>query len=129
MGLNLLIINSTNFFKSNGIIHQTYCAYTPQHNGVVERKHMHLLNVCRSLLFQSALPQKIYGEVVLAATFVINRLPTSILNGKSPFGMIFNKVPILKNLRVFSCLCFVVRLNVSNKLAERSEKSVFSWLF
>ncbi|GJR14006.1 putative RNA-directed DNA polymerase [Tanacetum coccineum] len=43
--------NMNSFFKQHGIIHQTSCAYTPQQNGVAERKHRHLLNVARSLLF------------------------------------------------------------------------------
>ncbi|XP_071712432.1 uncharacterized protein [Rutidosis leptorrhynchoides] len=41
-----------NFFDTKGIIHQTTIAYTPQQNGIVERKHRHLLNVARSLMFQ-----------------------------------------------------------------------------
>ncbi|GJS99237.1 putative RNA-directed DNA polymerase [Tanacetum coccineum] len=31
------------FCAENGIIHQTTCAYTPQQNGIVERKHRHWL--------------------------------------------------------------------------------------
>nr|KYP55041.1 Retrovirus-related Pol polyprotein from transposon TNT 1-94 [Cajanus cajan] len=47
------------FYASKGIIHHTSCAYTPEQNGIVERKHGHLLNVARALMLQSNLP-KIY---------------------------------------------------------------------
>ena len=46
------------FFASTGIVHQTSCVYTPQQNGIVERKHRYLLEVSRALMFQSSLPVK-----------------------------------------------------------------------
>ncbi|XP_060170885.1 uncharacterized protein LOC132601842 [Lycium barbarum] len=57
---NALELGSSNLgiqcFADKGIIHQTSCPHTPQHNGVVERKHMHLLETARALLFQFSLP-------------------------------------------------------------------------
>ena len=41
-----------NFLQNNGILHQTSCAYTPQQNGVAERKHRHLFNTDRALMFK-----------------------------------------------------------------------------
>jgi len=42
-------------FASKGIIHQTTCIETPEQNGIIERKHQHLLNVTRALLFHSSI--------------------------------------------------------------------------
>ncbi|GJY83844.1 ribonuclease H-like domain-containing protein [Tanacetum coccineum] len=52
------------------------------------------------------------------------RLPSSVLNGKSPFEMIYNTKPNMSNLRVFGCLCFATILNNHDKLSSRSEKCV-----
>lgn len=53
----------SSFFSSLGVIHQSSCPYTPQQNGVVERKHRHILDIARSLRFQASLPLNFGGIV------------------------------------------------------------------
>ena len=88
--------NSTEFcsndtialFSSLGIIHQTSCVYTPHQNGVVERKHRHLLEVSRTLRFQASLPIKFWSDCVLTATHLINRMPSTVLNDNCPIEVL-----------------------------------------
>lgn len=125
-GSEFVNFNMKTFLERMGIVHQTSCVHTPQQNGVVERKYKHLLNVSRSLLFQSGLPRKFWEDVVLTAVFLINKTPSSVLNGKTPFELVYNCVTGFDKIIVFGCLCFSTKLDTKDKLSERSEKYVLS---
>ncbi|KAJ0536451.1 putative RNA-directed DNA polymerase [Helianthus annuus] len=113
------------FCKTKGILHQTSCSYTPQQNGVVERKHRHLLNTARALLFQSGLPLRYWSDCILTVVYLINRLPTSVLGGKCPYEIVYGFKPSLSHLRNFGCLCFSTILNETDKFAYHADKCVF----
>ncbi|RDY10209.1 hypothetical protein CR513_05316, partial [Mucuna pruriens] len=57
----------SNFLKDNGVVHKL-------------TKNRHLLEVARALLFQMSIPNKYWGEAVLTAIYLINKLPTQVLN-------------------------------------------------
>ncbi|GJV14715.1 retrovirus-related pol polyprotein from transposon TNT 1-94 [Tanacetum coccineum] len=69
-------------------------------------------------------PLKLWTECILTATYLINTLPSSVLNEKSPYEMIYKKPHTLSHLRVFGCLCFATIVNNNDKLGSRSEKCV-----
>jgi hypothetical protein len=69
----------------NGIVHQSTCVNSPQQNGIAERKNRHLLEVARALLFSTKVPKYLWGEAVLTAAHLINRMPSRVLNLKTPF--------------------------------------------
>ena len=66
------------FFLEKGIVHQSSCKDTPQQNGVTERKNKYLLEVARALLFSKNIPKSLWGEAILTATYLINRMPSRI---------------------------------------------------
>lgn len=71
-------------FSPKGLIHAISCVYTPQQNRGAERKNRHLFNTTQALLFQGKVPKSYCGESVLTAAYLINRLPSHILENKSP---------------------------------------------
>jgi len=113
-------------YNKYDIIHQKSCVGTPQQNSVVERKHQHVLNVTRSLLFQSNLPKSYWSYAVNHVVHLINRMPSAILKDKSPYGMLYQKPPTYLDLKTFGCLSFAYTFDVNrSKLDPRARKCVF----
>ncbi|KAL2939389.1 Retrovirus-related Pol polyprotein from transposon RE1 [Bienertia sinuspersici] len=71
-------------FASKGIIHQRSLLGNPQQNGRVERKYKHLFETARTLRLHACIPYKFWDDCLLAATYLINLMPSSVLNLKSP---------------------------------------------
>ncbi|XP_068475998.1 myosin-15-like isoform X2 [Phaseolus vulgaris] len=123
--------NLSKFLEENGVVHELTCVDTPQQNGVAERKNRHLLEVTRALLFQTSVPRSYWGEAVLTATYLINRLPSRVLEGVTPIQVMttfYPSIPMLNSLqnRVFGCPAFVhVHSPYRGKLDPRAIKCVF----
>ena len=114
------------YFASHGIVHQTSCVDTPQQNGRVERKHRHLLEMSRALRFQAHLPLRFWGDCVLTATYIINRLPTRVLHNSTPYEKLLHKPPQYQHMRVFGCLAFAVNPSrAKDKLQPRGVPCLF----
>jgi hypothetical protein len=115
------------FSAYRGIIHQTSCPHTSQQNGVVKRKHRHLLDVARTLLFHMQVPKHFLGDVVLTVCHLINRMPSVVLNQDSPFSVLYpERAPFSLNPRVFGYVSFVHVLDPGcDKLSPRAHKCIF----
>ena len=103
------------FFSSKGIIHQTTSIETPEQNGIVERKHQHLLNITRALIFQDHLPFIFLDFVVQHVTYLINCTLTPLLQNIAPYEKLYDKPCDISNLRIFGCLCYSSTLTAHRK--------------
>jgi len=101
----------------NGTIHQTSCINTLEQNGVVEKKHRHIVETARSLLLSIYVPSETVS--------LINTISSSHGSGLSPFKNLYGHVPDYSSFRVFSCTCFVLRSHTKHKLSSRSIICVF----
>ncbi|GJX17344.1 zinc finger, CCHC-type containing protein [Tanacetum coccineum] len=61
--------------RGRGIIHETTAPYTPQQNSVAERKNRALKEMVNSRLSYSGLSEGFWGEAILTACYLLNRVP------------------------------------------------------
>ena len=74
--------------SSHEIIHQSSYAYTPQQNGVAEHKNYHLVETNLTFLLHHKVPQRFWGDAILAAYHLINRM-LSFVYDKIPHPLFF----------------------------------------
>ncbi|KAA3481507.1 pleiotropic drug resistance protein 3-like [Gossypium australe] len=84
------------------------------------------MDIARCLLFESKLPKELWAEVVNISVYLLNRLPTKIAKGKTPFKTWFGNKLYVSHLKVFGCVCFTHMPQVKrNKLERRSQPGIF----
>ncbi|RVW44594.1 Retrovirus-related Pol polyprotein from transposon TNT 1-94 [Vitis vinifera] len=117
----------TSFMSHHEILHQSSCAHTPQQNGVAERKNRHLVETARTPLLHSHVPFHFWGNAVLTACYLINRMPSSVLHDQIPHSLLFPDQPLyFPPPRVFGCTCFVHILTPGqDKLSAKAMKCLF----
>jgi hypothetical protein len=112
--------------NSNGTLPHYSCPYTSQQNGRAERKLRHILDVVRILLISASVPERFWGEAALIAVYTINRIPSPTTHKKSPFELLYDKLPNYSSLRVSGCVCFVsLPSHERNKLEPKSRLCCF----
>ena len=113
------------YCEENGILRQLTTPYTPQKNGVVERRNLTIMGLVRSMLKGKKLPLELWGEAVTTCTYVLNRLATKSLRGKTPYECWYGRKPSVNHLRTFGSLVHVKVTENVGKLEDRSQEMIF----
>ncbi|GJS90278.1 retrotransposon protein, putative, ty1-copia subclass [Tanacetum coccineum] len=111
------------YLKAYGIVQQLTPPYTPQHNGVSERRNRTLLNMVRSMMSLTTLPLSFWDYALESAARILNMVPTKKVD-KTPYELWHGKVPNLSYLKVWGCEAHVKR-HTPDKLQQRSVKCIF----
>ena len=115
----------TNFCKENGIRRQLTAAYTPQQNGVAERKNQTIMNMVRNMLSGRKIPKTFWSEAVNWTVYVLNRSPTLVVKDMTPEEAWSGSKPSVDHFRVFGCISHVhIPDSKRNKLDDKSVKCV-----
>nr|KYP60991.1 Retrovirus-related Pol polyprotein from transposon TNT 1-94 [Cajanus cajan] len=114
------------FCEDEGIERQLTVAYTPQQNGVSERKNRTVMEMARSMLKEKGLPNTFWAEAVYTAVYLLNRCPTKAVRDKTPIEAWSGKKPSAKHLRVFGSICYIhVPDEKRHKLEDKTVRGIF----
>ncbi|WVZ80759.1 hypothetical protein U9M48_028212 [Paspalum notatum var. saurae] len=92
-----------------GIKHEFSATYTPQQNGVVERKNRTLITLARSMLDEYGTSEKFWAEAINTACYASNRLYPHRLLDKTPYELLNGRKPKISYFRVFGCKCYIYK--------------------
>nr|AAW57815.1 putative polyprotein [Oryza sativa Japonica Group] len=113
------------FCEEHGFIHERTPPYSPESNGIAERKNRTLTNLVNAMLDTAGLPKAWWGEALLTSNHVLNRVPNRNKD-KTPYEIWIGRKPSLSYLRTWGCLAKVnVPITKKRKLGPKIMDCVF----
>ena len=92
-----------------GIKHEVSSTYTPQQNGIVERKNRTLITLARTMLDEYNTPESLWAEAINTACYASNRLYIHKFHSKTPYELFNGKKPDVSYFWVFGCKCYIYK--------------------
>nr|GEX74679.1 hypothetical protein [Tanacetum cinerariifolium] len=114
------------YFASEGILHQTSVARTPEQNGVVERQNHTLVEAARTMLSAAKVPMFFWTEAIATTCFTQNRSLVIPRHEKAHYHIINDRKPSVKFFHIFGSLCYIVRDDENlDKMKEKDDACIF----
>jgi hypothetical protein len=114
------------YCAGQGIQRHLTASYTPQQNGMVERRNQTVLGMAQCMLKVMGVPGRFWGEAVTTAVFVLNCALMRSLENQTPYEAWYGTKPAVHFLRTFGCVAHVKRTGGHlRKLDDSSTPMVF----
>jgi transposase InsO family protein len=114
------------FLEEEGIKHKFSSPYTPQQNGVGDRKNRNLLDMARTMLGEYKTPDQFWAEAINTACYSINQLYLHRILKKTSYELLTGKKPNVSYFRVFGSKCFIlVKRGRKTKFAPKAVEGFF----
>ena len=114
------------FCLERGMKRQLCAPYSPQQNGIVERKNRTIVSMVRAMLKAKELPKELWGEAVSTAVYIINRTLTKRLQDQTPHEKWTGRRPSVDHMRIFGSIVHVKETKPHlRKLEDRSKPMIF----
>nr|GEY72856.1 hypothetical protein [Tanacetum cinerariifolium] len=108
------------YFTSEGILHQTSVARTPEQNDVVERRTRTLVEAARTMLSTAK------AEAITTTCFTQNCSLVIPRHEKTPYHIIIDRKPSVKFFHIFGSLCYIIRDGENlDKMKEKGDACIF----
>ncbi|RVX05485.1 Retrovirus-related Pol polyprotein from transposon RE1 [Vitis vinifera] len=117
------------YFNNHGILHETSCSQTPQQNGIAERKNRHILETAHALLINAHVPNRYWSDAVTTAVYLLNRMPTKVLQFQTPLKVLSYHVSLPTVLMILPEFLVMLLLFTSIKINELSWTHVLSGVY
>jgi len=114
----------TEYLEQEGIIHETSAPQTPQQNRTAERINQTILGGAHAMLHHAGMMLGFWSEAVHVAAHILNCLPRSGLDWKTPYELLFGRKPEVMHIHVFGCRAWAID-DKAEKWDLRSTPMVF----
>jgi hypothetical protein len=118
-------MNIEDWCDKEGVKHEFSATYTPQQNGVVERKNKTLITLARAMLDDYDTLERFWAEAINTACHAINRIYLHRLLEKTPYQLIVRRKPNISYFWVFGCKCFIYKKKRLGKFESKCDEGFF----
>jgi hypothetical protein len=106
--------NIEKFLDEESIVHEFSIPYTPQQNGIVERKNRTLIEAAKTMLDEYKVSDQFWAEAINTAFHAINCLYLHKILNKTAYELLLGKKPNMFYFGVFGSKCFILNKKPKN---------------